>query len=127
MTGSIAFGMSVDEYPLPVRLSVVDKPAIRRRLQLLFIGPGNTIFEAAAIASLGMLALMFSSFTPTARFGFLMAVLLWSAAIGCLVQLPAILAILPDSEYEMPRPSPCPTVEAVTAEAATEDRLRQAA
>jgi len=98
MTGSIAFGMSVDAtfhllfaYQDAIRAGHSSKTASFYAL----VQTGKPIFEAAAIASIGMLALALSSFTPTVRFGVLMAVLLWSAVVGCLVQLPAILAILP--------------------------------
>ena len=98
MTGSIAFGMSVDAtfhflfaYQDAAKAGHSSKTATFYSL----VQTGKPIFEAAAIASIGMLALTLSNFTPTVRFGLLMAVLLWSAVIGCLVQLPAILSILP--------------------------------
>lgn len=98
MTGSIAFGMSVDgtfhllfAYQDATRVGHSPRAATFYAL----VQTGKPIFEAAAIASLGMLALTASSFTPTARFGILMSVLLWTAVVGSLVQLPAILASLP--------------------------------
>lgn len=97
MTGSIAFGMSVDgtfhylfAYQEAKRAGHPSSTAAFYAL----VQTGQPIFEAAAIASIGMLALTLSSFTPTARFGLLMAVLLWAAVVGTLVQLPAILATL---------------------------------
>jgi uncharacterized protein len=104
MTGSIAFGMSVDAtyhllfaYQEAIKAGHSSKTASYYSL----VQTGKPIFEAAAIASIGMLALTLSNFTPTVRFGLLMAVLLWSAVVGCLVQLPAILAILPGKRQRM--------------------------
>lgn len=98
MTGSIAFGMSVDAtFHLLFSYQEATRAGHSSRTASFYslVQTGKPIFEAAAIASIGMLALTLSSFTPTVRFGLLMAVLLWSAVIGCLVQLPAILASLP--------------------------------
>lgn len=125
MTGSIAFGMSVDAtYHFLFAYQDGREAGYSSRTSTFhsLVHTGKPIFEAAVIASLGMLALMFSSFTPTARFGFLMAVLLWSAAIGCLVQLPAFLAILPGQRVRNAKTFALPTLEAVT-----EERLQQAA
>ncbi|RLS35081.1 MAG: RND transporter [Planctomycetota bacterium] len=98
MTGSIAFGMSVDAtFHLLFAYQEASRAGHSPRTASFYalVQTGKPIFEAAAIASIGMLALVLSSFTPTMRFGLLMAVLLWSAVVGCLVQLPAILAMLP--------------------------------
>ena len=106
MTGSIAFGMSVDAtFHLLFAYQDARKAGHSSRSAAFhsLVHTGKPIFEAAAIASFGMLALTFSSFTPTARFGLLMAVLLWSAVLGCLVQLPAILAILPGKRMRKAR------------------------
>jgi predicted RND superfamily exporter protein len=53
---------------------------------------GAPIFSAAMVASIGMLALMLSSFRPTANFGMFMALQLLAAAFGDLCMLPAILS-----------------------------------
>lgn len=98
MTGSIAFGMSVDA-TFHLLFAYQDAKAFGYSSSTSafhsLVHTGKPIFEAAVIASIGMLALTLSSFTPTVRFGLLMAVLLWSAVAGCLVQLPALLAIIP--------------------------------
>lgn len=132
MTGSIAFGMSVDAtFHLLFAYQDARKAGHSSRTSAFhsLVHTGKPIFEAAAIASTGMLALTLSSFTPTVRFGFLMAVLLWSAVVGCLVQLPAILAILP-GERERQRKSgvlPMPKVDVHDHPFTIQENDRQAA
>ena len=70
-------------------LKTSHKPVVAVRGALL--ATGGPIFESIVVSSLGMLALSLSSFTPTVRFGLMMATLLLTALAGGLVLLPALL------------------------------------
>jgi uncharacterized protein len=96
MTGSIALGIAVDgTFHFLIRYNELKKNdqtesvAVHAALHQT----GKPIFQAAAIAGIGMLALSMSIFVPTARFGWMMATLLLTALIGDLVLLPAIMAL----------------------------------
>ena len=96
MTGSIALGIAVDgTFHFLVRYQEqqrhMNDSAQAARSALL--QTGAPIFKAAAIGGTGMLALGLSHFAPTARFGVLMAMLLFAALIGDLVLLPAVLSL----------------------------------
>lgn len=98
MTGSIALGIAVDgtfhflvHYEQRYR-ELKDTAAASRDALLQ---TGAPILKAAVIASIGMLALTLSNFVPTARFGYMMAMLLMAALVGDLVLLPVILAMRP--------------------------------
>lgn len=106
MTGSIALGIAVDgtfhyliRYNYHFRRTRNSPKAARAAL----LQTGAPIFKAAMIASLGMLALTFSNFPPTARFGGMMATLLMAALIGDLVLLPAVLALRPSGKSRTSR------------------------
>jgi hypothetical protein len=62
-------------------------------VRLALMNTGGPIFESIVVSSLGMLALSLSSFTPTIRFGVMMATLLMTALAGGLVLLPALLCL----------------------------------
>lgn len=101
MTASIALGIAVDgtfhflvHYEMRYRNSKNSAEASREAL----LQTGAPIFKAALIAAVGMLALTLSSFTPTARFGLMMATLLVAALVGDLILLPALLALRPANE-----------------------------
>ncbi len=98
MTASIALGIAVDgTFHFLVRYHEVyrrDRNS-EEAARISLMETGVPIFQAAGIASLGMLALTLSNFVPTARFGFLMATLLMTALIGDLLLLPALLAMRP--------------------------------
>ncbi|MEX0704933.1 MAG: MMPL family transporter [Planctomycetales bacterium] len=96
MTGSIALGIAVDgTFHFLVRFEEHRRRVRDRRKasMLALLQTGTPIASAAVIASIGMLALALSNFSPTARFGYLMATLLLTALLGDLVLLPALLAI----------------------------------
>ena len=57
---------------------------------------GSTI-----VSSLGMLALCLSSFSPTARFGYLMAAQMIASFLGELLTLPAMLCFRPDRRKKL--------------------------
>ncbi|MCA9081178.1 MAG: MMPL family transporter [Planctomycetaceae bacterium] len=113
MTASIALGIAVDG---TFHFLVIYKqhlkqnyPADRAAFEAL-AHTGAPIFQAALIASCGMLALTGSSFSPTVRFGWLMAILLMTAVGGDLVFLPALLSLIgrpsgPGSKSNGPQPA----------------------
>lgn len=97
MTGSIALGIAVDgtfHYLVRFEEQQSRNSDAPRSARIALVKTGAPIFKAAAIASIGMLALTLSNFTPTAKFGYMMATLLMAALIGDLVLLPTILALL---------------------------------
>lgn len=106
MTASIALGIAVDgtfhflvHYQSRYREDKNSPAASRDAL----LQTGAPIFKAAVIAALGMLALTLSPFTPTARFGYMMATLLAAAVVGDLLLLPAILGLRSDgSSADLP-------------------------
>ncbi|MCH8830749.1 MAG: MMPL family transporter, partial [Planctomycetes bacterium] len=105
MTASIALGIAVDgtfhfliHYKDGYRKSGDSVDASRNAL----LQTGAPIFKAAVIAACGMLALTLSQFTPTSRFGYMMAMLLMAAVVGDLILLPAILALLPSRTPDSP-------------------------
>ena len=94
MTGSIALGITVDgtfhflsRYGEEMRSGRTSPHAVLQAL----VQTGGPVFESIVVSSLGMLALTLSSFTPTIRFGLMMATLLLTALAGGLVLLPALL------------------------------------
>ena len=94
MSGSIALGIAVDgAFHLLVRyrevLSETQDKAQATRVALQQTGP--PILQATMIMSIGMLALTFSSFGPTALFGWLMCATLMTSLLGDLVLLPCLL------------------------------------
>lgn len=98
MTGSIALGITVDgTFHFLVRYQ--EQCELRKNPQsavlTALLTTGGPIFESIVVSSIGMLALGFSQFLPTAKFGILMAVLLLAALVGGLVLLPALLCVLP--------------------------------
>lgn len=103
MTGSIALGLAVDgtfhylvRYNEAYRKGDCSTRAARKALLLT----GGAILNASIITAVGMLALGLSSFTPTARFGYMMTMLTFAAVIGDLVLLPALLSLRPQRRQE---------------------------
>ena len=94
MTGSIALGIAVDgtfHYLVRYEERYRRTKDSARAARFALFQTGAPIFEAAAIAAIGMLALTLSQFNPTARFGYMMATLLLAALVGDLMLLPALL------------------------------------
>ena len=94
MAGSIALGIAVDgSFHMLVRyqeeLSNTGDKAQATRVALQQTGP--PILQSTVIMSIGMLALTFSSFGPTALFGWLMGATLTMSLIGDSVLLPCML------------------------------------
>lgn len=99
MSGSIALGIAVDgtfhflvQYQELYNRGISSAKASRSALRQT----GVPILKAALISSIGMLALTLSSFTPTARFGYLMCALLLAALVGDLILLPSLLSLRPN-------------------------------
>ena len=96
MTASIALGLAVDG-TFHFLFSYMDS---RRRTDCRYravrhatLQTGLPIICSAVISGCGLLALAFSPFKPTMRFGVLMFLLLQAALIGDLLLLPSFLAI----------------------------------
>lgn len=94
MAGSIALGIAVDgSFHMLVRyqeeLATTGDKAQATRVALQQTGP--PILQSTVIMSIGMLALTFSSFGPTALFGWLMGATLTMSLIGDSVLLPCML------------------------------------
>lgn len=99
MTGSIALGISVDctfhflvQYQQTYRKTGSSVEACKQALE----HSGEPMLDSTLISSLGLLALCLSSFSPTARFGMLMAAQMAASLLGELVILPAMLCCRPD-------------------------------
>src|SRR5690606_30294627 len=95
MTASIALGIAVDgtfHFLVHYQRRLRRVPDRRRATLWALLQTGAPIFSAAAVASIGMLALMLSSFKPTANFGLFMSLLLLTAVFGDLCLLPSILS-----------------------------------
>ncbi len=109
MTGSIALGISVD---CTFHFLVYHRDALRNGASSeeavcqALAHSGEPMFDSTIISSLGMLALCLSSFSPTARFGCLMAAQMVASLLGELVFLPALLCLVRS------RPQPAPPVAA---------------
>ena len=118
MTGSIALGISVDctfhflvVYQQAYCNSGSSADACKKALE----HSGEPMLDSTLISSLGLLALCLSSFTPTARFGMLMAAQMAASLLGELVVLPAMLCCRPNlRRKEITRPEPAPLSEQVT-------------
>jgi predicted RND superfamily exporter protein len=113
MTGSIAIGISVDctfhylvKYQEEFKKGVSSVEASCAALA----HTGKPLMESTVISSLGMLALCLSRFTPTARFGWLMAALMLVSVIGELILLPALLSLRPAARRGAVRPAAPPDV-----------------
>ena len=98
MTGSIALGISVDctfhflvKYQAAYKNGASSTEAVLQSLE----HSGEPMLDSTLISALGMLALCFSSFAPTARFGCLMAAQMSASLLGELVLLPAMLSCRP--------------------------------
>ncbi len=120
MTGSIALGISVD---CTFHFLVFHRNAIRKgatseeAVCQALAHSGEPMFDSTTISSLGMLALCLSSFTPTARFGCLMAAQMVASLLGELVFLPALLSL----GRKRPQTAPVPEPAAPAAETAEDD------
>ncbi len=97
MTASIALGISVDgtfHFMMNYQKALKEEPFNRSQAAWLALNQsGNAIVQATVISSLGMVALLFSPFGPTFRFGMMMSSMLMTALVGGIVFLPAMLCL----------------------------------
>ena len=96
MTASIALGLAVDgtfHFLFSYIDSRRDTGCRYRAVRQAMLQTGFPIICSAVICGFGLLALAFSPFKPTMRFGILMFLLLQAALIGDLLLLPSFLAI----------------------------------
>ncbi len=118
MTGSIALGIAVDgtfHFLVKYEQNYQESGDTVEASAIALNKTGPPIAEAALIASVGMLALCFSDFGPTARFGLLMAALLVAALVGDLVLLPSLLALRPKSAKQSePAEEPMEAAQPIT-------------
>ncbi len=125
MTASIALGMVVDgTFHMLIAYQRSRKAGHSSRTAAFeaLIRTGKAICEAALIASVGMVALLMSSFSPTVRFGAMMAAILLSSIWAGLLQLPALLALLPGKRQRKARTLALPEVPAVVEEPQTQQQ-----
>jgi len=95
MTISTALGISVDNelhFIAWFRKDVLGGMSRRDALLSTFRHCGGPMMQTAFVCGLGMSVFAVSGFLPTARFGVLMCVLIWTAAACDLIILPALLA-----------------------------------
>ncbi len=96
MTGSIALGISVDgtfHFLVRYQEQLAEGKCRMHASRIALLTTGGPIFESIIVSSIGMLALTLSSFSPTSRFGALMAISLMATLIGDLILLPALLCV----------------------------------
>lgn len=96
MTASIALGLAVDgtfHFLFSYTDCHRDTGCRYRSVRQATLQTGLPIICSAVISGCGLLALAFSPFKPTMRFGVLMFLLLQAALIGDLLLLPSFLAI----------------------------------
>jgi predicted RND superfamily exporter protein len=98
MTGSISLGISVDctfHFLVHYQQSYRRGRSSVQACQDALAHSGEPMLDSTLISALGMLALCMSSFTPTSRFGLLMASQMGASLLGELVLLPAMLCLRP--------------------------------
>ena len=112
MSGSISLGIAVDgAFHLLVRYREVlaEKKDRAQAIRTALQETGPPILQATLIMSIGMLALTFSSFGPTALFGWLMCATLLTSLLGDLVLLPCLLGFFHTQQLaELAEASNCP-------------------
>jgi predicted RND superfamily exporter protein len=97
MTGSIALGISVDctfHFLMTFQSAVKEGKTAIEGCQAALSHTGRPLVESTFISTIGMLALCLSSFTPTSRFGWLMASQMMTSLMGEMMFLPALLCIV---------------------------------
>jgi uncharacterized protein len=95
MTASAALGIAIDDtlhFLTWYRRGLRHLPTRREAIRHAFHHAATPIVQTSMICGLGLAAFALSTFIPTARFGWLMALLLVAAPVGDLLLLPALLA-----------------------------------
>lgn len=94
MTASAAMGIAVDDtlhFLVWFRRGAERFQSRRRSVRYAYRHCATAMFQTSIICGLGLLAFMASPFTPIARFGLVMAIMLALALLGDLLLLPAAL------------------------------------
>lgn len=94
MTASVALGIAVDDtvhFLTWFRHGMNEGMDYREAIVQAYKRCGSAITQTTLISGLGLSVFMFSTFTPTLRFGVMMLTLLFSATFGDLIFLPALL------------------------------------
>src|SRR6185436_6650875 len=95
MTASIALGVAVDDTIHYLNWFREELDAVGDRKKAILAAYkhcATPTLQAALISGLGLSVFAISTFTPTQRFGVLMLVILWLAAVAELIYFPALLA-----------------------------------
>lgn len=95
MTASVAMGVAVDDtlhFLTWFRRGILEGLDRRGAIRLAYDRCAMAMMQTTIIGGLGLGIFVFSTFTPTQRFGYLMTTLLAAAIVGDLIFLPALLA-----------------------------------
>ena len=95
MTASVALGIAVDDtvhFLTWFRHGMESGMTYKEAIIQAYERCGSAITQTTLISGLGLSVFMFSTFTPTLRFGVMMLTLLFSATFGDLIFLPALLS-----------------------------------
>lgn len=95
MTASVALGIAVDDtvhFLTWFRHGMESGMTYKEAIIQAYERCGSAITQTTLISGLGLSVFMFSTFTPTMRFGIMMLTLLFSATFGDLIFLPALLS-----------------------------------
>ena len=114
MTGSISLGISVDctfHFLLQYQQAYRKGKSSVEACQEALAHSGEPMLQSTMISALGMMALCLSSFTPTSRFGMLMASQMAASLLGELVLLPALLCLRPGRRSTDVVAAPSPPTE----------------
>jgi predicted RND superfamily exporter protein len=95
MTASVALGIAVDDtlhFLVWFRRGAAESATRRDAIRYAYEHCATPMLQTSLICGLGLLVFVVSPFGPTARFGWLMAIMLSLAVVADLVLLPAMLA-----------------------------------
>jgi predicted RND superfamily exporter protein len=119
MTASIAIGVAVDDTIHYLNFFRQEMLAGKTRHQAIIASYqhcGSAIIETMLIGGFGLSVFMFSTFTPTQRFGTMMLTMLCVGAAGELIWMPALLAGPLGKYFEPIVPKQQPQPELATTE-----------
>jgi hypothetical protein len=95
MTASAALGIAVDDtlhFLVWFRRAAAEASTRRDAIRYAFEHCATPMLQTSLICGFGLFVFVLSPFGPTARFGWLMAIMLMLAVVADLVLLPAMLA-----------------------------------
>jgi hypothetical protein len=113
MAASIALGVAVDDtihYLVWYREGLNDLGDRHRAIEFAYRRCAPPTLQAALISGLGLFVFTLSTFTPTARMGWLMMTILIAGVIAELVMMPAILAGPLGAVFKVPAKPPAKQV-----------------